>query len=733
MALVISVFGCEEPQPEPVLNLSFSERFVDPVGDDLALVLSANDNWVAVSEVEWLEVQPQSGEASDSKQDIVITAQENSTGQERIGKVVFRTASLEKTVTLYQKVPSESALRGKGTEASPYIIKTPAHMKEVRERMKQGSTTYICLGADIDMQNVTFYPFNNVSPYNKVIHFDGKGFTISNLTCKEKTYPSIFGIFNGSCCNLNVTDALISTEETSAGIIAASASGPVVLSNVNVSGQVRTEANFVGGLIGVVNDITIDNCAADVSISSLLRYAGGLVGQAKSGKFVVRNSRSSGSVSTNVYVGGLLGFSSKDTAVEIYDSYSTASVKGGGYVGGLAGYLDNDVLNPVKIVNCYATGDINVKSTGSGDVSAFVSNVAAGCEFEDCYATGSVICQDFGEEDRNIGGILAAVNTAGGKSSLKNCTYKGYVKASGRIGGVIGYSKGDITIEDCYAEAEIDALTQNAGGVLGMKDDGEATISRCHFKGTLHGEGQLGGIVGYLSVGTAIISECWTAAEITVALKRYTDMNTPDILDGVGGFVGKSNVHVTITDSSSSVDISAGSSQGVGGLIGIGKSTVYIEDCYTYGSLTGLKGAGGIVGAFDRVTGAEIHTSIAWNKSIASIREQMDEYSTGAVIGAIRGYVTLVDNYRKPDLELLDSFSSGLSDHENVMNSLPPLPEGIASAEYRPYHGKAASPGTSLAALAMNLGWNAEIWDFNSEDSQLKLVIKPLGDNVIEF
>lgn len=353
MALVISVFGCEEPQPEPVLNLSFSERFVDPVGDDLALVLSANDNWVAVSEVEWLEVQPQSGEASDSKQDIVITAQENSTGQERIGKVVFRTASLEKTVTLYQKVPSESALRGKGTEASPYIIKTPAHMKEVRERMKQGSTTYICLGADIDMQNVTFYPFNNVSPYNKVIHFDGKGFTISNLTCKEKTYPSIFGIFNGSCCNLNVTDALISTEETSAGIIAASASGPVVLSNVNVSGQVRTEANFVGGLIGVVNDITIDNCAADVSISSLLRYAGGLVGQAKSGKFVVRNSRSSGSVSTNVYVGGLLGFSSKDTAVEIYDSYSTASING------------NEVARVEGNLNCVLDGASTVYFTRS--------------------------------------------------------------------------------------------------------------------------------------------------------------------------------------------------------------------------------------------------------------------------------------------------------------------------------------------------------------------------------
>lgn len=716
----LAVFGCNKLKQEaaPILKLSVSETFVNPVGEDLSITLLTDQDWTAASEAEWLDVLPLSGLASDSKQSIVISVQENDTDKERIGKVIFRTASLEQSVILHQDVPSESALRGRGTEEYPYIISIPAHFKEVRESMAKGSTTYVCLGADIDMKDVTFRPFNNQSPYDKVIHFDGKGFTISNLTCHAKTYPGFFGILNGSCSNLEIIDASIENDEAPCGIIAASAPDHVVLNNVHVSGKVRSGKGGVAGLIGTVCGATIENCTADIDVSSSQHYVGGLVGQVKSGKLMVRNSSVSGRIYGEGKVGGLVGGSLKAAAVELYDSYSSASVTGHGYLGGFAGYLDNDASNPVKIVNCHATGEVTSTSHGLGDLSAFVSDVYAGCEIVDCSATGTVRCRVSGNQTEfAIGGIIARAISGNSKTHLKNCSYKGVLRGHEYMGGVVGYSKGDITIEDCYAEGDLTS-SLSVGGILGVKDDGEADITRCHFKGNLAGGGGIGGIVGYLTQGIAYISESWSEGQMT---SNATDIGGlfERYSDGLGGIVGSSNIHVTIENCCSSADVTGMHSQAAGGILGIGKSTAFIKDCHASGAIKAKSGVGGLVGVFNRVSNAELHTSIAWNKSVETISGQMDVYTSGAVIGSIDGSVTLTDNYRRNDFDFNDFNATELCDHENVINSLPPLPEGAPDDTRRTYHGKAAEPGLSLAALAEKLGWDGQVWDFSSEVSLL--------------
>jgi hypothetical protein len=500
----------------------------------------------------------------------------------------------------------------------------------------------------------------------------------------------------------------------------------VVLNNVHVSGVVKTDSPCAGGLVGFVCGATIENCTADVNVSSGSRdNAGGLVGQVKSGKFIVRNSRTSGVVYGSINVGGLIGGSLKEASLEFQDCHSTAMVRGHSCIGGFAGCLDNDESRPAKITDSSASGEVRMMSEDN-DLSAFVGMVTGACEFVDCHASGDLYSSG---SSGNAGGIIACTITENGTIHLKNCHYKGKLGGSVSTGGVVGCSTGDIIIEDCSAEGNLIAPISHAGGILGLMEKGMATITRSCFKGSLRGKGGVGGIIGYLSKGTAVISECWTEGDLVASA------------DGLGGIVGKSDTGVTIRNCCSSCEVIAldyavlgVACQAAGGILGMGEKAVFIENCYASGEVKAFCGVGGIAGVLNNVTNAEIHTSLAWSKSLVATRTQKDMRSSGAIAGLVRsGTVTLVDNYRRADLQIVDSFITGLSDHENVIESLPPLPAGITDYNQRPFNGRKADQGATLVTLAKSLGWDAAIWNFNSDSSDMGFSIKPLGDNKIEF
>ena len=747
LSIVVSalvVLACNK-QDDLVPILKVQSSAMDAAGDinvaggktKISFQIYSNQNWQSESDVEWIDIHTKVGKPSNRYQNVEVTVLFNESDKERIGKIIFRTTSQEKTITIRQGLPDNSTIWGNGTESSPYVIKTAEQLNTIRKYLKSGSTTYICLGNDIDLSSVpNFVPLNDTSPYNKEIHFDGKGFTISNLTSiyviSDLLNPSFFGVLKGSCSNLTIKDATIKDDPetgrlTPAGIISAYASTPVILNNVHVSGVVKTNSPCAGGLVGSVCGATIENCTADVNISSGGRdNAGGLVGQVKSGKFIVRNSRVSGSVYGYGNVGGLIGGSLKEASLDIQDCHSTANVRGHDYIGGFAGYLDNDESRPAKITNTSASGDVYLMSDRR-DMSAFVGMVKGGCEFIDCYALGKA---SSALSCNNFGGIIARTITETGKIHLKNCHCKKGSTGSVTTGGIVGWSIGDIIIEDCSAEGDFFSQTSYSGGIIGLVEEGMATITRSCFKGTLQGKDGVGGVIGYLSRGTAIISECWTDGHIA------------SCSDGLGGIVGRSEISVTIKNCCSSCDMLAYDYSGMydvkcaaaGGILGLGNKAVVIENCYASGDIEAVGGVGGIVGVFDSVKNAEVRNSLAWNKFLVATREQVGSRSSGAIIGLVRsGAAILIDNYRRADLQIVDSFLTGLCDHENVSESLPPLPSGITDYNQRAYHGRKADHGATLAALAKSLGWDAAIWNFNSDGSDLGFPIKPLGDNKIEF
>lgn len=72
-----------------------------------------------------------------------------------------------------------------------------------------------------------------------------------------------------------------------------------------------------------------------------------------------------------------------------------------------------------------------------------------------------------------------------------NCYHEGLVKGNNDIGGVAGYSFGNV--ENCYNIGDVYG-TGNVGGVLG---DNYSSIKNCYNIGAVHGDNIVGGIIGY--------------------------------------------------------------------------------------------------------------------------------------------------------------------------------------------------------------------------------------------
>ena len=146
----------------------------------------------------------------------------------------------------------------------------------------------------------------------------------------------------------------------------------------------------------------------------------------------VQNLTVSGTVSGDLYVGGVVGYN----AGTVENCANTSDVTGTGsgnyiYVGGVVGYNTGGT-----VTNCYNTGSV----TGRG-IHTYVGGIVGMnyATLTHCYNTGSV------SGNNQVGGV------AGGNSSyatLTHCYNTGSVSGSLQVGGVVGYNTSTVT--NCY-------------------------------------------------------------------------------------------------------------------------------------------------------------------------------------------------------------------------------------------------------------------------------------------
>ncbi|HUX49018.1 MAG TPA: GLUG motif-containing protein [Dehalococcoidia bacterium] len=195
---------------------------------------------------------------------------------------------------------------------------------------------------------------------------------ITNCHCTSTVTGASYvgGLIGGmSSCN-------VSSSDTSGSVIGSYAGGLVGTSSSSIiensySTCIVTSGSYIGGLIGKESgDIVINNCWASGNVGGG-QYVGGLIGYIDDSGTTVTNSYSTSTVTGSYYVGGLVGFMFEGT---VSSCFATGDVAGSWLrAGGLAGGLLSDCV----LTNSYSTGSVTGDNEVGGLVgSMYYATVA---------------------------------------------------------------------------------------------------------------------------------------------------------------------------------------------------------------------------------------------------------------------------------------------------------------------------------------------------------------------
>ena len=318
---------------------------------------------------------------------------------------------------------------GTGTAEDPYQIANGAELAYLASSVNNGETyeaKNFVLTANIDLNGLPWTPIANSfsdalfggSDYRVFAgNFDGKGYTISNVSIGSETTPlesdvlGLFGATEGKISNLNLdTVSIHGVAKIASGYVIGIAGGLVgssagSIENCHVTGLAMdmsapsngyVAAYWVGGLVGALDGAQLINeCSVSGSITEKAGKGsiGGLIGElGKAAKITYSRSDVTVNVKADsrggANVGGFIGKGNGKTDAEtiIRNCYATGNVTGGAYTGGFAGGLWG-----LNIKNCYASGNV---SQAAAAMASFVGTDASDPNYygsiTNCFATGSV-------------------------------------------------------------------------------------------------------------------------------------------------------------------------------------------------------------------------------------------------------------------------------------------------------------------------------------------------------
>ena len=318
---------------------------------------------------------------------------------------------------------------GTGTAENPYQIANGAELAYLASSVNSGETyedKYFVLTANINLNGLPWTPIANSfsdalfggTDYRIFAgNFDGKGYTISNVSIGSETTPfesDVFGLFGatgGKISNLNLdTVSIHGVAKIASGYVVGIAGGLVgssagSIENCHVTGLAMdmsapsngyAAAYWVGGLVGALDGAQLINeCSVSGSITEKVGKGsiGGLIGElGKTAKITYSRSDVTVNVKADsrggANVGGFIGKGNGKTDAEtiIRNCYATGNVTGGAYTGGFAGGLWG-----LNIKNCYASGNV---SQAAAAMASFVGTDASDSNYygsiTNCFTTGIV-------------------------------------------------------------------------------------------------------------------------------------------------------------------------------------------------------------------------------------------------------------------------------------------------------------------------------------------------------
>jgi hypothetical protein len=366
------------------------------------------------------------------------------------------------TVRSYAVAPDCGPLVG-----GVHLVATAAHLASVGAG---GANTGPCgLGAsyrqtaDISLPAPVAPATSNHVPIGDGIGFtgvyDGGGHTIAGLVIDlSGAGAGDTGLFDSVRGGGLVTDLRLTGADvrTSGGFNTALLVGVLVdseLRDVHVSGQVGSDRDALGGLVGYALRSTIRRASATVAVSP--------TGIAPPG-------------STNGFVGGLVGYAELMT---IEDATADADVTNAGPhgldTGGLVGRATNSSIARVR-----TSGSVDGKEAVGGLVGFLVGGTLEQASSTAQVTDATAVAAGLGTSD--LGGL---VGWAEGDPVLRDVIAAGDVTvgpAADWVGGLVGYSQSGLTVARAIATGQVEGSTRpNVGGLVG--GGGAATFTDSYW------------------------------------------------------------------------------------------------------------------------------------------------------------------------------------------------------------------------------------------------------------
>lgn len=327
--------------------------------------------------------------------------------------------------------------------------------------------------SDVDLAGITVAKRTNFTGT-----FDGRGFTISNMTVTGSALFDV-GAAGATFRRVHFENAMVRSgsgqQALYAGALVRTSSGPLTISDSTFDGSVVAEGSdysSVGGLVGatdvgvVANFTNVSSSATVIAGTSVSAMAGGMLGMSN-GTTTITDSTFSGTAiggsGLSASAGGFVGY--HDTGVvNISDSHASGSVSGGldpyAAAGGFIGYVDGML---VEIQRSYFTGQVTggpgLMAAAGGFVGLSMTNV----NVSQSYMTGSLLGGP--GFSAGAGGFVGSWCCAGGTFSIQVQNSFARVTATAGPGGA-----------------------SRTGGIVGVRSTGPSlttTITNSYGEGTL--------------------------------------------------------------------------------------------------------------------------------------------------------------------------------------------------------------------------------------------------------
>ena len=666
---------------------------------------------------------------------------------------------------------------GTGVSGDPWLIGNKRQLLNVNGAMVDGATKYFKMIENVNMYGESWTPLNTngANNYIKSVNFDGNWKTISYLD------KHMFYVFKGSIYNLtldhssittrgilaefiqgsghtitnvNVTNGTItSTSIKTGGLIGQINSGSsglttATISGCQVSGTNVTGSGYVGGLIGEVNElVSISNCAyTGGTVTSSGQHVGGLVGNIQNFASTVTNCHVENAIvdvsdisSTEARAGGFVGLLNNDATIsgcsvgtssqKVTVKLGTPSASGtkhncGGFVGVNYGTITK---NGDTHTTAYATITCtNTHTDYQLNVGGFAGYARGTIEYADANVTMT------GLKGTNIGGFagIAILQTGGGETTclIDHCSVTGTVTGNDNTGGFVGYVSNNTPVFSNNTASGSVSGSQYVGGFVGGCVTGSFTRNNSSM--SVSGTNFVGGFAGRIIPGsgaTTTITECFYYtgdSQKVSASNRYA-----------GGLVGAKDGAGTLSLNNCYVasDVSAANGW-AGGLLAYHLAgTSNLTNCYVTGAVSSIWGVGGIVGQVS-AAGLSVVRCMPFNESIrATASDSGQHYSSGAVIAYGKDVNVVVSwSYRISDMD--SRFKDCTGNAANVIeqhafiNTAALIPKRKNSLDYGYYH-HGRNTALSLCGLVHCGGigedWSSSIWDWSSPKTRPTLINNP--------